>query len=223
MRILIIEDNITTADYLSQGLKENYFIPEVAYNGQDGLHLASSNNYAAIILDVMLPIIDGWSLIKMIREKDLNTPILFLTAKDMVDNRVKGLELGADDYLIKPFAFSELLARIRSLLRRKQPQSPDVSQVADLKIDMQAHTVMRANEYINLTAKEFMLLSLLINKKGEVLSRTYIAEKVWDINFDSDTNTIDVAINRLREKMDKHFDKKLIHCIRGVGYVLEAR
>lgn len=223
MRILIIEDNLTTADYLSQGLKENYFIPDIAHDGQEGLFLASNNDYKVIILDVMLPILDGWSLIKILRQSNPNTPVLFLTAKDTVDDRVKGLELGADDYLIKPFAFSELLARIRSLLRRKQPQSSEIVQVADLKVDMQAHTVMRATKYINLTVKEFMLLSLLINKKGEVLSRTYIAEKVWDINFDSDTNTIDVAINRLREKMDKHFEKKLIHCIRGVGYVLETR
>ena len=222
MRILVIEDNITTADYLNQGLKENFFIPDIAHDGQEGLFLVSNNDYEVIILDVMLPILDGWSLIKIIRQNNPNTPVLFLTAKDTVDDRVKGLELGADDYLIKPFAFSELLARIRSLLRRKQPQSSEMIQVADLKLDMQAHTVMRANNYINLTAKEFMLLSLLINKKGEVLSRTYIAEKVWDINFDSDTNTIDVAINRLREKMDKHFEKKLIHCIRGVGYVLES-
>lgn len=223
MRILIIEDNTTTADYLCQGLKENFFLPEVAYDGQEGLFLATHNQYNVIILDVMLPIVDGWSLIKIIRQNNPNTPILFLTARDTVEDRVKGLELGADDYLIKPFAFSELLARIRSLLRRTQPQTTDVLQIADLKLDVQAHTVQRSGMYINLTAKEFMLLSLLMNRKGEVLSRTYIAEKVWDINFDSDTNAIDVAINRLREKMDKHFDNKLIHCVRGVGYVLEAR
>jgi two-component system copper resistance phosphate regulon response regulator CusR len=223
MRILIVEDNRTTADYLSQGLKENYFIPEVAYDGQEGLFLATHNDYAVIILDVMLPLIDGWTLIKKIRENNPHTPVLFLTAKDVVDDRVKGLELGADDYLVKPFAFSELLARIRSLLRRQQPHAPDTLQVADLKIDMQAHKAMRGGNYINLTAKEFMLLSLLINRTGEVLSRTYIAEKVWDINFDSDTNAIDVAINRLREKMDKKYDQKLIHSVRGVGYVLEAR
>jgi two-component system copper resistance phosphate regulon response regulator CusR len=223
MRILIVEDNRTTADYLSQGLKENYFIPEVAYDGQEGLFLATHNDYAVIILDVMLPLIDGWTLIKKIRENNPHTPVLFLTAKDVVDDRVKGLELGADDYLVKPFAFSELLARIRSLLRRQQPHAPDTLQGADLKIDMQAHKAMRGGNYINLTAKEFMLLSLLINRTGEVLSRTYIAEKVWDINFDSDTNAIDVAINRLREKMDKKYDQKLIHSVRGVGYVLEAR
>jgi two-component system, OmpR family, copper resistance phosphate regulon response regulator CusR len=223
MRILVIEDNITTAGYLSQGLKENYFIPEIAYNGQDGLFLATHNDYALIILDVMLPMVDGWTLIKKIRQANANIPVLFLTAKDTVADRVKGLELGADDYLVKPFAFSELLARIRSLLRRKQPQSSDILQIADLKIDLKAHTAMRNNHYISLTAKEFMLLALLMSKKGEVLSRTYIAEKVWDINFDSDTNAIDVAINRLREKMDKNSDKKLIHSIRGVGYVLDER
>lgn len=223
MRILIIEDNKTTADYLCQGLKENYFIPEVAQDGQEGLFLAINNSYDAIILDVMLPMLDGWLLIKIIRQNNTNTPILFLTAKDTVEDRVKGFDLGADDYLIKPFAFSELLARVRSLLRRTQPQSNDILQIADLRLDMQAHTVLRSGKYIHLTAKEFMLLALLMSRKGEVLSRTYIAEKVWDINFDSDTNTIDVAINRLREKMDKHYENKLIHCIRGVGYVLETR
>lgn len=223
MRILIIEDNVATAHYLCQGLKENYFIPDVAYDGQEGLFQATQHPYEAIILDVMLPKLDGWSLIQIIRQHNSSTPILFLTAKDTVDDRVKGLELGADDYLIKPFAFSELLARVRSLLRRKQPQSNDILQLADLKLDMQAHTVSRADSYIALTAKEFKLLTLLMSKKGEVLSRTYIAEKVWDIHFDSDTNVIDVAIKRLREKIDKSFADKLIHCIRGVGYVLEAK
>lgn len=223
MRILIIEDNQTTAEYLSQGLRENYFVPEVAYNGEDGLFFASQHEYVAIILDVMLPIIDGWTLIKKIRHNNNSVPIIFLTAKDAVADRVKGLELGADDYLIKPFAFSELLARIRTLMRRKQPLSTHMLQVADLTLDIKAHSAIRNGQYLNLTAKEFMLLTLLVDKTGEVLSRTYIAEKVWDINFDSDTNAIDVAINRLREKIDKHFDKKLIHSVRGVGYVLEAR
>jgi two-component system copper resistance phosphate regulon response regulator CusR len=223
MRILVIEDNMTTADYLSQGLKENYFIPEVAHDGQEGLFLATTNEYAAIVLDVMLPGLDGWALIKKIRHVNTTIPIIFLTAKDTVDDRVKGLELGADDYLIKPFAFSELLARIRSLMRRKQPNAVEILQVADLVIDTQAHKAMRNGTYINLTPKEFMLLAFLAQRRGEVLSRTYIAEKIWDINFDSDTNAIDVAINRLREKMDKYFDKKLIHSVRGVGYVFEER
>lgn len=223
MRILIIEDNITTTDYLCQGLKENYFIPDVAHDGQEGLFLATHNNYDVIILDVMIPQIDGWTLIQKIRQMNPNILVLFLTAKDTVDDRVKGLELGADDYLIKPFAFSELLARIRSLLRRKQPQTSDVLQVVDLKIDTQKHKAMRGDIYISLTAKEFMLLHLFMSRSGEVLSRTFIAEQVWDIHFDADTNAIDVAIKRLRDKVDKDFDKKLIHSVRGVGYVLEER
>lgn len=223
MRILVIEDNLTTADYLSQGLKENYFIPDIAHDGQEGLFLATNNDYDVIILDVMMPHIDGWTLVKKIRQININVPILFLTAKDTVDDRVKGLELGADDYLVKPFAFSELLARIRSLLRRKQPHSTEILKISDLIVDSQKHKAMRGNNYIHLTAKEFMLLLLLVNKTGEVLSRTFIAEQVWDINFDCDTNAIDVAIKRLRDKVDKDFDKKLIHSVRGVGYVLEER
>jgi two-component system copper resistance phosphate regulon response regulator CusR len=223
MRVLVIEDNLTTADYLAQGLNENYFIPDIARDGQEGLFLATNNNYDVIILDVMLPYIDGWTLVKKIRQININVPILFLTAKDTVDDRVKGLELGADDYLVKPFAFSELLARIRSLLRRKQPHSTEILKIADLIIDTQKYKAMRGNNYIHLTAKEFMLLLLFVNKKGEVLSRTFIAEQVWDINFDCDTNAIDVAIKRLRDKVDKDFEKKLIHSVRGVGYVLEER
>jgi len=223
MRLLIIEDNRTTADYLCQGLKENYFIPDIAYDGQEGLFLASNNVYDAIILDVMLPSINGWTIIEKIRQMNSNIPVLFLTAKDSVADRVKGLELGADDYLIKPFAFVELLARLRSLLRRKQPPAKEILDIADLKIDTQKHKAMRGNTHIYLTAKEFMLLRLLVDRTGEVLSRTYIAEQVWDINFDSDTNVIDVAIKRLRDKIDKDFAKKLIHSVHGVGYVLEER
>lgn len=223
MRILIVEDNVTTCDYLRQGLKENYFNPDIANNGEEGLFLATSNTYDVIILDVMIPAIDGWTLIKKIRETNLHTPVLFLTAKDSVDDRVKGLELGADDYLVKPFAFAELVARIRSLLRRKQPLANDVLQIADLKIDTQKHKAMRGENYIPLTAKEFMLLHLFVSRPGETLSRTFIAEQVWDINFDTDTNAVDVAIKRLRDKIDKDFDNKLIHSVRGVGYVLEQR
>ena len=223
MRILIIEDNLTTAEYLHQGLKEHYFIPEIAASGQQGLFLATQNQYDAIILDVMMPVLDGWSLIKKIRQLNIQVPVLFLTAKDTVEDRVKGLELGADDYLIKPFAFSELLARIKTLLRRKQAPTPSVFTIADLTIDTQKHRAVRGDQPILLTAKEFILLQLFVSKIGEVLSRTYIAEKVWDIHFDCDTNIIDVAIKRLRDKIDKPFSKKLIHSIRGVGYVLEER
>lgn len=222
-RILIIEDNNKTADYLFTALQENFYTTDVAKNGQEGLFLSTQNNYEVIILDVMLPLVDGWSVLKKIREHNRHTLILFLTACDSVADRVKGFELGADDYLVKPFAFSELLARIRSLLRRKQPQALNVLEIADLKIDMQKHKAIRNQNHILLTAKEFMLLVLLAQRTGEVLSRTYIAEQVWDINFDSDTKTIDVAIQRLRNKIDNNYEKKLIHTIRGVGYVLEER
>jgi two-component system copper resistance phosphate regulon response regulator CusR len=223
MRILLIEDNKTTTDYLCQGLRENYFIPDIAHDGQEGLFLATHHDYEVIILDVMLPYIDGWTIVKKIREFNTTTPILFLTAVDAVDDKVKGLELGADDYLTKPFSFTELLARIRSLLRRKQPHASPIMQIADLKIDTGKNKVSRADAIILLTAKEYLLLLLLANRRGEVLSRTFIAEQVWDIHFDSDTNVIDVAIKRLRDKMDKNYSTNLIHTIRGVGYVLEER
>lgn len=223
MRILIIEDNIATANYLCKGLKESYFIPEVAHDGQEGLFLAMNNPYDAIVLDVMLPHVDGWRLVQDFRQKNTTTPVLFLTARDAVNDRVKGFELGADDYLVKPFAFSELLARIRSLIRRKQPHSAGILQISDLHIDINKHKVIRGGIDLKLTAKEFILLTFMANRIGEVLSRTLIAEQVWDINFDSDTKAIDVAIKRLRDKVDKEFDTKLIHSVRGVGYVLEAR
>lgn len=223
MRILVIEDNIKTADHLCSALKENYYLPDVAYDGQEGLFLAKTNTYDIIILDVMLPHIDGWTLVQKIREINQTIPILFLTARDKLEDRVKGIELGADDYLVKPFAFSELFVRIRSLLRRNQQHFSDIIQVADLKLDTLKHKVTRGDERLNLSAKEFMLLLFLARKTGEVLSRTLIAEQVWDINFDSDTNAIDVAIKRLRDKVDGNFTKKLIHTVRGVGYVLEER
>jgi two-component system, OmpR family, copper resistance phosphate regulon response regulator CusR len=222
-RLLIIEDNTKTANYLLSALKENYFLPDIATDGQEGIFLAAQNNYEVIILDIMIPIIDGWDVLKRIRQYNKKTFILLLTACDKINDRVKGLELGADDYLVKPFAFTELLARIRSLLRRKNPQESDPLQIADLTIDIAKHKAMRGNIHIPLTAKEFMLLVLLTQRKGEVLSRTLIAEQVWDINFECDTKTIDVAIKRLRDKVDGAFDKKLIHTIRGVGYVLEDR
>jgi heavy metal response regulator len=222
-RILVIEDNIKTANYLSMALKENYFLPDIAANGQEGIYLVSQNKYEIIILDVMLPLLDGWEVLKQIRQYNKQTLVLLLTACNNVNERVKGFELGADDYLIKPFAFSELLARIRSLLRRKNPQNSDILQVADLNIDILKHKAMRGDTHIPLTAKEFMLLLLLVKRTGEVLSRTLIAEEVWDINFDCDTKTIDIAIKRLRDKVDSGFAKKLIHTVRGVGYVLEDR
>jgi len=224
MRILIIEDERKTAAYLQKGLSENGFVVDTAENGEDGLFLATSEiRFDVILLDVMLPKIDGWSLIGAIRRKDSETRILFLTARDGVEDRVKGLDLGADDYIVKPFAFSELLARIRSLLRRSSSRQPEVLQIADLKIDLLRYKVWRKGIPIDLTPKEFALLSLLARQSGEVLSRTLITEQVWDMNFDSDTNVLDVAVRRLRQKVDEPFDKKLIHTLRGVGYLLEER
>lgn len=223
MRALVIEDNTKTAEYISKGLRESFFTVDVAHNGQEGLFHTTQQTYDVIILDVMMPEMDGWTVIKKIRESGCQTPVLFLTAKDDVDDRVKGLELGADDYLIKPFAFSELIARIRSLLRRKQTISNETMKIADLEIDLVKHRAIRGDVRLSLTAKEFMLLVLLAKRSGEVLSRTYIAEQVWDINFDSDTNVVDVAIRRLRQKVDDPFDKKLIHTVRGMGYLLEER
>lgn len=223
MRILIVEDDPKTAAYLQKGLGESGFIVDVAQNGEDGLHLATHLPYDLIILDVMLPKITGWDLIVKIRQVHPDSRVLFLTAKDGVEDRVKGLELGADDYLVKPFAFSELLARIRTLMRRSTGQGSDNLKIADLVIDIARHRATRANQRLHLTPKEFALLVLFVQRTGEVLSRTFIAEAVWDINFDSDTNVVDVAIRRLRQKMDDPFEQKLIHTVRGMGYVLEER
>ncbi len=222
MRILIIEDEGKTAAYLQKGLTENGYVVDVADNGIDGAHLAQTQYYDLILLDVMLPGIDGWTVLQQLHAAK-KTPILFLTAKGGVEDRVKGLELGADDYLVKPFAFSELLARVRSVLRRGAVRQQDVISVDDLEVDLLRRRVRRGGARIDLTAKEFGLLSLLIRRAGEVLSRTLIAEQVWDMNFDSDTNVVDVAIRRLRAKIDDPFERRLIHNVRGVGYVLEQR
>ncbi|HEV7820252.1 MAG TPA: heavy metal response regulator transcription factor [Burkholderiales bacterium] len=222
MRILVVEDEPKAACYLDKGLTENGFNVDIARNGKDGEHLALTEEYDLILLDVMLPGSDGWTILQSLR-RTKQTPVLFLTAKGTVDDRVKGLELGADDYLVKPFAFSELLARVRSILRRGTARQPDVLRVADLEIDLPRHRVSRGAERIDLTAKEFNLLLLLMRRAGEVLSRTLIAEQVWDMNFDSDTNVVDVAIRRLRAKVDDPYARKLIHNVRGVGYVLEER
>jgi two-component system copper resistance phosphate regulon response regulator CusR len=223
MRLLIIEDEHKTAGYLQKGLVENGFVVDHAHNGQDGLFLAMTGNYDVIIVDVMLPLMDGWTVVKELRKSGKSMPVLFLTARDMVSDRVKGLELGADDYLVKPFAFSELLARVRSLLRRNPVQQPELICIADLEIDLLRFKVTRAGRKITLTPKEFLLISLLARRYGEVISRTVIEEQVWDMNFYSDTNVVDVAVRRLRSKVDDPFDKKLIHTLRGVGYVLEER
>ncbi|MHB8471785.1 MAG: heavy metal response regulator transcription factor [Gammaproteobacteria bacterium] len=223
MRILIIEDERKTAAFLNKGLSESGFVVDTEENGEQGLLLALSKGYDLIILDVMLPGRDGWSILSTLRQSGNQIPVLFLTARDAVQDRVKGLEFGADDYLIKPFAFSELLARVRLLLRRAPARQSEALQIADLEIEFARQKATRGGNRLDLTAKEFALLSLLARRTGEVLSRTLIAEQVWDINFDSDTNVIDVAIRRLRSKVDDPFEKKLIHTVRGVGYVLEDR
>lgn len=223
MRILIIEDEQKTAAYLKKGLSESGFIVDTADNGEDGLFLAINHPYDLIILDIMLPKINGWTLIVELRRVHPDIRVLFLTARDNVEDKVKGLELGADDYLIKPFAFSELLARIRTLLRRGNKQASNNITIADLNIDIAKHKAMRGKDRLHLSPKEFTLLTLLAQRCGEVMSRTLIAECVWDINFDSDTNVVDVAIRRLRQKVDDPFPRKLIHTVRGIGYVLEER
>jgi len=221
MKLLIVEDESKTASYLRKGLTEAGFTVDVANQGEDGLWLARSGEYDLIILDVMLPQRTGWSILAEIRREGRETPVLFLTARDTVEDRVKGLELGADDYLLKPFAFSELLARIRSILRRGQTRMPETIRIADVELDFVGHKATRAGRRLDLTPKEFALLSLLARRAGEVLPRTLIAEQVWDMNFESDTNVVDVHIRRLRSKLDDPFECKLIRTVRGVGYVLE--
>jgi two-component system copper resistance phosphate regulon response regulator CusR len=220
---LIVEDQHKAAAYLRKGLEENGFVVDVAADGDEGLHLARGGNYDLLILDVMLPGRDGWSVLSELRQAGQQTPVLFLTARDAVEDRVKGLELGGDDYLVKPFSFAELLARVRSLLRRGPARAPETVRVGDLELDLVRHRAVRAGQRLELTPKEFALLSLLARRSGEVLSRTLIAEQVWDMNFDSDSNVVDVHVRRLRAKVDAPFERKLIHTVRGVGYVVEER
>lgn len=221
MRILVIEDELKAAAYLKKGLSESGFVVDLAHRGNDGLHLAVTQNFDLLILDVGLPEQDGWSILASLRQARNMTPVLFLTARDAVQDRVKGLELGADDYLVKPFAFSELLARVRSILRRGPNRQAETLQVADLELDLVRHKAMRGGQRLDLTPKEFALLSLLVRRRGEVLTRTLIAEQVWDMHFDSDTNVVDVAVRRLRQKVDNSFPRKLIQTVRGLGYALD--
>ena len=223
MKLLLIEDEIKTATYVSKGLREHGFVVDCVYRGDDGLHLAMEHVYDLVLLDVMLPGRSGWEVIAGLRQVKKNVPILFLTARDAVEDKVRGLELGADDYLVKPFAFSELLARIQSILRRSGAREADTLSVADLEIDWLRQYVRRAGIKIQLTAKEFALLSLFARRRGEILSRTLISEQVWGMNFDSDTNVVDVSIRRLRVKIDDPFDLKLIHTVRGRGYVFDTQ
>ena len=222
MRILVVEDEPKAGEYLRKGLTESGFIVDWAQTGLDGLHMATSESYELIVLDVMLPGMVGWRVVQELR-KTQETPVLFLTARDEVEDRVKGLELGADDYLVKPFAFAELVVRIRTLLRRGPIREAERLEAADLEIDVLRRRVTRSGNRIDLTAKEFALLRLLVKRKGEVLSRSLIASQVWDMNFDSDTNVVDVAVRRLRAKVDDLYPVKLIHTVRGMGYVLKER
>jgi two-component system copper resistance phosphate regulon response regulator CusR len=223
VRVLVIEDERKTVEYLKKGLSEHGFVVDIAENGEDGLHLATTGDYTLIVLDVMMPDRDGWSVIADLRRSGSHTPVLFLTARDTVDDKVRGLELGADDYIVKPFAFSELLARIRTVLRRQPDRRPEIVKIADLEIDFFRHRATRAGKRLDLSPREFTMLWLFASHHREVMSRTLISEHVWDINFDSDANVVDVAIRRLRRKVDEPFSTNLIHTVRGIGYVLEDR
>ncbi|MCD8504921.1 MAG: heavy metal response regulator transcription factor [Burkholderiaceae bacterium] len=221
MRLLIVEDERKTGEYLKQGLTEAGFVVDVCHSGDEGLNLATHQPYDLLVLDIMLPGMNGYALLEALRKRGDTTPVLLLSARDLVEDRVKGLELGADDYLVKPFSFSELLARVRTLLRRGRTLDSAEIQVADMHIDFLKRRVTRAGQRIDLTAKEFALLELLVRRKSEVLPRSLIASQVWDMNFDSDTNVVEVAIRRLRSKIDDPSELKLIRTVRGMGYVLE--
>jgi two-component system, OmpR family, copper resistance phosphate regulon response regulator CusR len=227
MRVLVVEDEPKLADYLRKGLTGAGFTVDVAHNGIDGLHLAVEGSYDAIVLDRMLPGIDGLGVVSALRSSSTTTPVLMLTALGRVEDRVSGLRGGADDYLVKPFAFSELVARVLALTRRSHPLQPAAEatllRLADLELDLVRRKATRAGQRLDLTAKEFTLLTLLLRRQGEVLSRAEIAEQVWDMNFDSDTNVVEVAIRRLRGKLDSPFERALLHTVRGMGYVLEDR
>ncbi|CAE6827745.1 heavy metal response regulator transcription factor IrlR [Paraburkholderia domus] len=222
MRILIVEDEAKTGTYLRKGLTEAGFIADWVEDGVTGQHLALTEDYDLIILDVMLPGQDGWSTLKNLRHTR-STPVLLLTARDDLDDKVRGLEMGADDYLVKPFDFAELLARVRSILRRGHGRDAASLHVADLTLDLTRRKATRQGDTILLTAKEFALLWLLMRRHGEILPRSTIASQVWDMNFDSDTNVVDAAIRRVRAKVDDNYEPKLIHTVRGMGYVLEER
>ncbi|WP_375753436.1 heavy metal response regulator transcription factor [Vibrio sp. HN007] len=223
MKLLIIEDEPKTGSYLKKGFTESGYIVDLSSDGVDGLYMATSNHYDLIILDIMLPKLNGWQVLQTMRSSQLDTPIIMLSAKDQVEDRVKGLELGANDYVVKPFAFVELLARVKNVLRQQGGTSSKETTlvVSDLSIDLLKRIVQRGSDTISVTAKEFSLLELFLRKRGEVLSRSLIASMVWDMNFDSDTNVIDAAVKRLRAKIDKPYEVKLIHTVRGMGYKLD--
>lgn len=223
MKVLIVEDEAKTVAFLKKGFSEEGYAVDTAENGIDGMHLATTGSYDLVVLDVMMPKRDGWEVLQEIRKRDQNQPVIMLTALDSVPHRVRGLELGADDYLVKPFAFSELNARARNIMRRGSSRVSEIMQHADLKLDLLRHKVSRSGNELNLAPQEYRLLEYLLRHAGEVLTRTRISEQVWDINFDGDSNVVDAAVRRLRRKVDDPYDLKLIHTIRGVGYVLEER
>ncbi|PWU12702.1 MAG: DNA-binding response regulator [Bdellovibrio sp.] len=220
MKILVVEDEVKTAQFLEKGITEQGYVVDVVHDGEEGLMLAQNRSYDLIVLDIMMPKLDGWSVISKLRSEGLSTLTLFLTARDSLEDRLRAHELGADAYLVKPFSFAELLANVRTLLRRSGAQGRPFLRVADLEMDLARHAVTRAGQKLDLTPKEFLLLELLLRRKGEVLSRTLIADQVWNMNFDSDTNVVDVHIGRLRSKVDVPFPRRLIHTVRGMGYVL---
>jgi len=220
-RVLVVEDEKKVASFIKRGLEEENYAVDVAHEGEEGLYMAETNPYDLILMDLMLPKMDGLEIINKLREKDIFVPVLCLTAKDKVEDIVKGLDSGSDDYLTKPFAFAELLARVRALLRRGIKDRGAEIHFADLRLDPVAHKVWRGDKEIDLTAKEYALLEYFIRNPNQVLTRTQIAEHVWDYTFDSFTNIIDVYVNYLRKKVDRDFDKKLIHTVRGVGYILQ--
>ncbi|HHJ3201494.1 TPA: heavy metal response regulator transcription factor [Vibrio parahaemolyticus] len=225
MKILIVEDEHKAGEYLQKGLIESGYVVDLVHDGVDGLYHSTSEEYDLILLDIMLPKLDGWQVLNTLRSSGIHTPVIMLTAKEQVEDRVRGFELGANDYVVKPYAFAELLARVQNVFRHhiaaQVVASPQTLRVADLELDMIKRVATRAGQSMSLTAKEYALLELLMRKTGQVLSRTTIASLVWDMNFDSDTNVIDVAVKRLRNKVDKPFDRPLIHTVRGMGYKLE--
>ena len=222
MKLLIIEDETKTASFLKRGFTEAGFVACLSSDGPDGLRQIESSAFDLVVLDIMLPGMSGLELLSLMRERGIQTPVLILTARDAVQDRVRGLEVGADDYLVKPFAFSELLARVRTILRRPPLREPAILRVGDLEVDLAGHRATRGGHRLDLTTKEFALLSLLVSRAGEVLTRTFIAESVWDIHFGGDTNVVDVSVRRLRSKVDDPFANKLLRTVRGVGYVLET-
>jgi heavy metal response regulator len=223
MRVLFVEDEKRIAHFVQKGLRESYFAVDVAYDGEEGLHLALHEHYDLLILDILLPKVDGIEILKSVRQKGIETPAIFLTAKDAERDVVEGLNLGADDYIVKPFSINELLARIRAILRRTKGETALELRVADLSMDLRTHRVFRRGKRIDLTPKEHALLEYLMRNEGQIVTRTMISESVWDYYCDSLTNVVDVHIYHLRNKIDRGFEPKLLHTIKGVGYVLENR